>query len=177
MIMDNLLLLDGSVSAAGVLSGTLYSAWTVGGGVGDQPSANVIDVSQLASSASGYGRDVGIGDDPALLLVVQVATTFSTGSSPTLQVRLQTAPDSGTGTIGAYVDLVTTPVLAASALTAGTELLKIPLPVGIQKFIRVLYTVGTAAFTAGAVIASIVLDREALGPQLGYRSGYSNTYI
>ncbi len=176
MIMDGLLLFDGAVSAAGAVTPTPYSAWTVGAGVGDQPSANVIDVSQLASSASGLGRDVGIGGDPALELYVGIATTFSTGSSPTLQVRFQTAPDSS-GSPGSWTDLAMTPVLAASGLTAGTELLRIKIPAGVQKYMRILYTVGTAAFTAGAVIAAIVLDRSALGPLFGYKSGYSNQYL
>src|SRR5208337_3173599 len=99
MIMDGLLLLDGAVSSAGIFSGTAVNSGTTFT-TGSTQSANILDVSQLASSAKGYGRDIGVGDD--LELVVMVTTNF-TGSSSTLQVQLQYAPDGGSGTPGTFV--------------------------------------------------------------------------
>ena len=183
MIMDGLLLLDGSVSSSGVLSGTAVNSGTTFTTSAPTASANIIDTSQLASAAKGYGRDLGPGDD--LSLVVMVQTTF-TGSGSTLQIALQYAPDNGTGAPGTFVTMLQSVPYTLSQLTAGSELLRMqlppvsPQPPGgsfIPKYIQLSYTVGTANMTAGAIISSIVIDREALGPLLGYQSGYSNLYL
>jgi hypothetical protein len=174
MIMDNLLLFDGSLGG-GVLSGTSVNSGTTFT-VGSTDSANIIDVSQLASSSSGYGRDVGIGDDPALLIVCMVGTSFA-GTGATLQVQLQTAPDNGSGSPGSWTVLEQTAALAVSTLTAGTQIFQVPMPIGVQKFLKLTYVVGTANMTAGSIISAIALDRAALGPLMGYRSGYSNQYV
>lgn len=173
MIMDALNLLDGSYSAAGVLSGSSCAAWNTG----SYTSANIIDTSNLASSSAGQGRDVGIGDD--LQLVIEALTAITGAANSTLTVAIQTAPDNGSGAPGAWTTLEQTPALpvGTAGIAAGTELLRVPMPLGIQKFIQVQYTVGTANVSAGSVVAAIVLDREALGPNLGYKSGYSNQYI
>ncbi len=182
MIMDNLLLLDGSVSSAGVFSGTAVNSGTTFT-AGSTSSANILDVSQLASSAGGYGRDIGIGDD--LELVCMVTTAF-TGSSSTLQVQLQYAPDNGSGSPGTFVTVAQSIAYALTALTAGAELLRIKVPpmtpnpaIGsaLPKFIQMNYVVGVANMTQGAIASFIVVDRTALGPGLGYRSGYSNQYL
>ncbi len=182
MIMDGLSLLDGSVSSAGVFSGTAVNSG-VTFTAGSQASANVIDVSQLASSASGYGRDIGIGED--LELVVMVTTLFTSGNAATLQVQLQYAPDSS-GSPGSYVTVAQSIAYAMAALAAGAELLRIKMPPmtpspatgsAMPKFIRMNYVVGSYNMTAGAIAAFIVLDKTALGPALGYQSGYSNQYL
>jgi hypothetical protein len=189
--MDNLLLFDGALSG-GILGGTVINtAWANPPTTTTYYSANVIDVSQIASSASGYGRDIGIGDDPALLVVVMapIAICGSSGSS-TLQVSIQAAPDSS-GSPGTYVTLASSPVYTAGAsspytvLAAGQEALRIPMPVAdpaslIPKFYRIAYTIAGAALATsgtGTVVATLVLDRQALGPLSGYRSGYSNQYV
>lgn len=193
MIMDGLLLFDGTVSAAGVLTGVVINtSWANPPTTTTYYSTNVLDVSQLASSASGYGRDLGIGDDPALLIVVSapVAVCGASGSS-TLQISIQAAPDSGSGTPGSYVTLASSPIYTASGTTpypvlaAGQEALKIALPIAdpktlLPKFYRIAYTIAGAALATGGtgtIWACLVLDRTALGPLLGYQSGYSNAYL
>jgi hypothetical protein len=181
MIMDNLLMLDGSVSSAGVFSGTAVSSGSTFT-TGSTASANIFDSSQLASSSSGYGRDLGIGEGLELVCMVTVAFT---GSSSTLQVQLQYAPDSS-GSPGSFVTVGQSIAYALTALTAGAELLRMKLPAmvpspatgsALPKFIQMNYVVGTANMTAGAIASFIVLDKTALGPLLAYRSGYSNQYL
>src|SRR6266852_5017372 len=61
---------------------------------GSQVSTNQLDLGiiGLPTSASGGGaRDIGIGDDPAMKLLVIVQTAFTVGTS--LQVNVQGAPD------------------------------------------------------------------------------------
>ena len=89
MIMDSLLFFDGSQSATGVLTGTVINtAWANPPTTTTYYSANILDVSQVASSASGYGRDIGVGDDLWLVVSATVAVCGSANTS-TLQIALQ----------------------------------------------------------------------------------------
>jgi hypothetical protein len=179
--MDNLLLLDGSVSATGALSGTAVNSG-VTFTVGSTTSANILDTSQLASSSSGYGRDMGIGEG---LEFVCMLTAACTGATATLQVQLQYAPDSS-GSPGSFVTVAQTPAIPVASLTAGAELFRCKLPAmipdpatgsALPKYIQVNYVVGTANLTAGTILSFICVDKTALGPLMGYRSGYSNAYL
>ena len=190
MIMDSLLFLDGAMSATGALTGTVINtAWANPPTTTTYYSANILDVSQIASSASGYGRDIGVGEDLWLVVSATVAVCGSTNAS-TLQIALQAAPDNS-GSPGNYVTLASSQIYTATSgspytvLAAGQEALKIQIPVAdpstlIPKFYRLAYTIAGAALATGgtgAIFATIVLDREALGPASGYRSGIpSGTY-
>ena len=135
---------------------------------GTQASTNVIDfgiASGIPSSANGGGaRDMGIGDDPSLKMVVQVGTAFTSGGAGTLAVALQGAPDNGSGAPGSYSTWWTSPTYALATLNAGSQLMNIDFPrppdgIAVPRFVRLLYTVGTATMTAGTVSSYIVLDR------------------
>lgn len=128
-------------------------------------STNVIDFginSGIPSFANGGGaRDMGIGDDPALKLCVQVGTTFTGGTS--LQIALQGAIDDTTGAPSTFNTWYTSPAIALAALNAGSRLFDMDLPrppdgIAIPRFIRLAYiTLGT--MTAGTINAYLVLDR------------------
>lgn len=115
------------------------------------------------SAAGGGARDIGIGDNPAMKLLVQVGTAF-TGTAPTLSVALQGAPDSGTGTEGAYATWWTSPTYAAATIAvAGARLYDMDFPrppagLPIPRFVQMFFTVG-GTVTGGSIIAGIVLDR------------------
>lgn len=142
--------IDGALQFTGTPGGISYDSPTTG----TQTSTNVIDLTTA--------RDLGIGDDPALKILVQVGTTFTAGTS--LQVALQGAPDDGTGVPGTWTTYASGAVVAEAALLAGRRLLQIDLPrppsgAAIPRFLRLSYiTVGT--HTAGTVYGSIVLDRD-----------------
>lgn len=136
---------------------------------GTQASTNVLDygiASGIPSSANGGGaRDMGIGDDPALKLLVQVNTTFTSGGAGTLSVAIQGAPDNGSGAPGAFTTWWVSPAYALATLNAGSRLLDMDFPrppdgVAVPRFVRLLYTVGAATMTAGKVDAYVVLDRD-----------------
>ncbi len=110
MILDGYLLFDNAVSLA-IAAGT-------------QVSTNVIDLgvtSGIPSSANGGGaRDIGIGDDPAMKLLVQVTTAFaSAASAGTLAVTLQGAIDNGSGAPAAFSSWYTGPIYTTAQLAAG----------------------------------------------------------
>lgn len=155
MILDSLLQFDNAVSLA-IAAGT-------------QASTNVIDLgitSGIPTSANGGGaRDIGIGDDPAMKLLVQVTTTFTSAGAATLSVTLQGAVDNGSGAPAAFSSWWVSPAYALAALNAGSRLMDMDMPrppdgIAIPRYLRLLYTVGAATVTAGNVSSFIVLDRD-----------------
>lgn len=155
MILDGLLQFDSAVSLA-IPAGT-------------QVSTNVIDLgitSGIPTSANGGGaRDIGIGDDPAMKLLVQVTTTFTSAGASTLSVALQGAVDNGAGIPAAFSTWWVSPVYALATLNAGSRLMDMDMPrppdgIAVPRFLRLLYTVAAATFTAGNLSAFIVLDRD-----------------
>lgn len=159
MILDALLQFDNAASLA-IAAGTQASTNVIDFGLGT--SANPA----IPSNANGGGaRDMGIGDDPALKLLVQVSTTFTSGGAGTLSVAIQGAPDNGSGAPGSYTTWWTSPTYALATLVAGARLLNMDFPrppagVAVPRFVRLLYTVAGATMTAGAVSAYLVLDRD-----------------
>ena len=175
MIMDALLLFDGSVNAQGMLTGTSVNSGTSFTAGFATDSQNIIDVSQIASSASGRGRDVGIGDQADLQIAIEIMTSFA-GAGASMQIELQTAPDNGSGAPGTWSVINMTPVIPIANLVAG-QIAYLDIVPGVQKFLKLTYMVTGANMTAGAIVSAIVLDRELLGANLGYPAGYSNLYV
>lgn len=135
---------------------------------GTYASTNTLDygiISGIPSSASGGGaRDMGIGDHPALKLLVQVSTIFASAGAGTLAVAIQGAVDDGTGNPAAFSTWWSSPAYALASLNAGSRLLDMDFPrppdgIAVPRYVRLLYTVAGATFTAGAVVAGVVLDR------------------
>ena len=138
--------------------------------VGTQASTNVIDLHgagliPVLANLQG-ARDMGIGDNPALKINVQVVTAFTSGGAGTLSVALQGAPDNGSGAPGAYTTWFVSPVYAlATVAVIGANLLPMDMPrppagIGLPRFVRLLYTVAGATMTAGSVAAHLVVDRQ-----------------
>ena len=140
------------------------------GPTGDSPTAtgvstNIIDLHMagIPVLAAGQGaRDIGIGDDPAMKLLVVVTAAF-TGLT-TLQVALQGAPDNGAGAPGAFVTWWLSPAYALATLAAGARLYDMDMPrppAGVvePRFLQLSYTIAGVG-TAGTIKAWIVLDRH-----------------
>lgn len=144
MIEDGLLQFTGTAGTAGSTDAPT---------TGTQTSTNILDMANT--------RDMGIGDDPALEILVRVLTAFASGTS--LQVNLQGAPDSA-GSPGTWTTYVAGPVVAEAQLVVGAGLLETTIPrtapgLANPRFYRLQYvTVGT--HTAGAIHGAVVLDRQ-----------------
>lgn len=153
MIRDAFLLFDSAANLAQV--------------TGTYTSANIIDLHMagIPTLAANQGaRDIGIGDKPALKLLVMVVTAFTSGGAGTLAVSLQGAPDNGSGVAGTYVTWWTSPAYALATLNAGSRLMDMDFPrppdgIYMPRFLRMSYAIAGATMTAGTVSAEIVLDR------------------
>lgn len=169
MILDRLLMFTGSLSGATatIASGPMTDSPTTG----TQPASNIIDlgVGTVAPgnvptfAAGGGARDIGIGDDPMLKLLIEVTTSMAGGTS--LQAQLQGAPDSGSGTPGSFTTMWTGPAvtLAGGLLNAGAYLANVDVPRTIPgqplpRFLQLNF-ISAGTFTGGAVTAWIVIDR------------------
>jgi len=146
---------------------TFDSAASLAIAVGTQASQNTLDLHMagipVLANLQG-ARDMGIGDDPALKLLAQVGTTFTSGGAGTLSVALQGAPDNGAGAPGAFTTWWTSPTYALATLVAGARLFDMDFPrppagIAVPRFVRLLWTVAGATMTAGTASAYVVLDR------------------
>jgi hypothetical protein len=179
MILDNLLTFTGTSN--GATAGITSTAQTDAPTTGTQAASNIIDlgVVGLPPFASGGGaRDIGVGDNPSLKLSAIVVVAFTVGTS--LQLQLQGAPDSGTGTQGSYTTMWTSAAIAEASLVAGAQLANVDVPrvvygQPIPRFLKLNFiSVGT--HSTGTIEANIVIDRDdqimgTTGAQSGYPAG------
>jgi hypothetical protein len=179
MILDGLLQFDTGQSLA-VAAGTLTSANVLDLGLG-----LVGGQSQIPTFAQGGGaRDIGIGDDPAMKVLVELITAATSAGTTTMQVQVQGAPDNGSGAPGTFtimaqsdvITLVSAGTTAAAGLQ-GSHMFDIDVPrpkpgTAIPRFLRLQYVM-TGTGTGGSVESMIVLDRfDQIVSSAGFLSGY-----
>ena len=160
MILDFLAQFTGGSGGAGNNDGATDSPTT-----GTQTSSQQLDLHMAGIPvllANQGARDMGIGDNPALKLMVEVTTACTGGTS--VGINLQGAPDSGSGTPGTWTTYVTGPVVAQASLILGARLLDIDVPrpppgVPFPRFLQLQYA-NTGTFTTGKIRGDIVLDRH-----------------
>lgn len=160
MVIDGNLVFTG-VAGAAVSPTTGVDSPTTG----TQQSTNVIDLVNA--------RDMGIGDDPSLELLVQVITTFTGGTS--MNVSLQGSVDNST-----YTTMWTSPTYLEADLLAGRYLSNITVPrivlptpnapssaQALPRYLRLSWT-SAGTHGAGALYGAIVIDRQ---DQISYPPG------
>ena len=121
------------------------------------PSTDIVDL--------GAARDLGNGEP--LELVVLVTETVAAAGAATVTFTLET--DDTAGFSSAFV-LASSGAMAKAALTAGTEVLRVKVPLDAERFLRTNYTVATGPLTAGKFTAFLAHDRQA---SRAYASGFT----
>ena len=108
-------------------------------------------------------RDLGIGDDPAMKILVQCTTAFSGGTN--IVVNFQGAPDSGTGTQGSYSTYYASPsyTIAGGFLVPGARLMDMDVPrppagVPEPRYLKLNFAI-TGTMSGSNIFGAIVLDR------------------
>lgn len=143
MILDRLLIFTGGATQAATLTGQAITVTA--------PSTDVLGLVNF--------RDLGVGDDPAMKVMIRVTEVFAGGTS--VQVQFQGSVDDSTYTTYAESDAI-----AAAALTAGAlHVFAIHLPrrrvgAALPKFYRLNFVV-VGTFTTGKLVAGLVLDDHA----------------
>lgn len=171
-----------------ILDGLLQFTTTGGAGNGDNPttgtqvSTNALDLGLVgglpADSTTTGGRDIGIGDDPAMKILVIVSVAFAGGTN--LAVNIQGAPSTGANAPGTYTVMATGPTVLEASLIVGARLLDIDMPrpapgQAIPRFLQLGY-VNSGTHTAGNIKGFLVLDRHDIPEQSnavlgGYTAG------
>ena len=128
------------------------------------------DQAVTASAAStdyidlGAARDIGNGERlEILVLCTQDATA---AGAATVTVALQSDDNSSFST---PINLVLSDAISKASLVAGVEVLRVAVPYGTERYLRLFYTVGTGPLTAGKFTSGLIPQRQA---NVAYASGY-----
>jgi hypothetical protein len=113
-----------------------------------------------ASAASDNYIDQGAAGDavrPCILKVMCNTTADSTNDTATVVVSIQTDDNSSFSTPATLATSASF-AIGDAGVTAGGSVMEVALPAGLQRYIRVYYTIGTQNLTAGKFDAFIVRD-------------------
>jgi len=97
-----------------------------------------------------------IGAGTPVWLVIRVNEAVTSDGSATVTFDVQ---DSANNSAFASIGLLTG-AIAKATLVAGYVVMKVPLPASIRRYVKIVYTIGTAALTAGKFDAFLTLDPE-----------------
>ena len=120
---------------------------SIAAAVGDVVSTDIYD--------TGTAADRGIGQD--LNLQVHLGVGVTSGGAATVQFVLQTAVDAA---FTSPLEFPLTPAVALAALTTNSVQYRGRLPMGLRRFVRLVYRIGTAPTTGGAVTAFMAQDLQ-----------------
>jgi hypothetical protein len=136
-ILDSELILSGTVS-----SGT----WT-----GQRISASG------ATASTDYIDTLAAGDAIKGAVLKIVSTAIMAGTGTTLTCALTTDSDSAFGT---ETTLFSTGAIAKASTAANTVLAQVVIPVGVKRYLRIVYTADNTFETTGRVFAAIIMNPE-----------------
>ena len=128
------------------------------------------DQAVTASAAStdyidlGVLRDIGNGERPEILVLCTQDVTAA--GAATVTVALQTDDNSS---FASPVNLVLSDAIPKASLVAGTQVLRVAVPYGTERYLRLFFTVATGPLTAGKFTSGLVAQRQA---NVAYASGY-----
>ena len=113
----------------------------------------------------GAARDMGNGEP--LELVILVTQNVTAAGAATVTFALETDDTAG---FSSPVVLASSGAIGKAALSAGTEVLRVKVPLDAERYLRTNYTVATGPLTAGTFTAFLAHDRQA---SRAYASGFT----
>jgi len=113
----------------------------------------------------GAARDIGSGTPLEILVLCTEAVTAA--GAATVQVALQSDDNPS---FSAPANLVLSDAVPKASLVAGAEVLRVAVPYGCERYLRLYFTVGTGPLTAGKFTSGLVPMRQA---NTAYASGYA----
>ena len=113
----------------------------------------------------GVARDIGNGERPEILVLCTQDVTAA--GAATVTVALQSDDNSSFST---PINLVLSDAIPKASLVAGAQVLRVAVPYGTERYLRLFYTVGTGPLTAGKFTSGLVPLRQA---NVAYASGYT----
>jgi hypothetical protein len=113
----------------------------------------------------GAARDMGNGEP--LELVILVTQNVTAAGAATVTFALETDDNAG---FSSPVVLGNSGAIGKALLTAGTEVLRVKVPLDAERYLRTNYTVATGPLTAGTFTAFLAHDRQA---SRAYASGFT----
>lgn len=111
---------------------------------GTTVSTNVVDTTTALRS---------IGSGEPVWLVVQCVTTATSGGSNTTQALLEDSADNSS-----FATVLSSAAHAVASIVAGFNLMRVMLPTGLRRYLRVSYVIAVADLTAGAFDAFLTHD-------------------
>ncbi len=112
----------------------------------------------------GSARDIGNGERPEILVLCTQDVTAA--GAATVMVALQSDDNSS---FPSPANLVLSDAIPKASLVAGTQILRVAVPYGTERYLRLFYTVGTGPLTAGKFTSGLIPLRQA---NVAYASGY-----
>ncbi len=128
------------------------------------------DQAVTASAAStdyidlGAARDIGNGERPEILVLCTQDATAAGAATVTVALQSDDNPS-----FSSPVNLVLSDAVPKASLVAGTEVLRVAVPYGTERYLRLFYTVNTGPLTAGKFTSGLIPQRQA---NVAYASGY-----
>lgn len=112
----------------------------------------------------GAARDIGNGERPEILVLCTEAVTAA--GAATVTVALQSDDNAS---FSSPANLVLSDAIPKASLVAGAQVLRVPVPYGTERYLRLFYTVVNGPLTAGKFTSGLVPLRQA---NVAYTSGY-----
>ncbi|MDP2376417.1 Bbp16 family capsid cement protein [Reyranella sp.] len=113
----------------------------------------------------GAARDIGNGERPEILVLCTQDVTAAGAATVTVALQSDDNPS-----FSSPANLVLSDAIPKASLTAGAQVLRVAVPYGTERYLRLFYTVGTGPLTAGKFTSGLVPLRQA---NVAYASGYT----
>jgi hypothetical protein len=121
------------------------------------PSTDYIDC--------GAARDIGNGTPLEILVLCTEAVTAAGAATVTVALQSDDNPS-----FSSPANLVLSDAIPKASLVAGAQVLRVPVPYGAERYLRLYFSVGSGPLTAGKFTSGLVPMRQA---NTAYASGYA----